>query len=259
MAGWTCEKDLIVDYKLNTIQQHDVAAKTANMNDAQLHQQQCSVQITVAFNSALVRPHLEFCVQLWAWQFKKDIENVKQVHRRLSRMIKGLETELCEECLRELDMFTLAKWRLRCDTTAIFNYLKDCCGEDGMNLFSAAPEGRTKSAGIKFQVRRYWLNNGKNVLTGRVVWERTFCYLFIERREDEGCVCVARACTHFNGESSPQGSHFGWQFHDSKAGFPGGLVLLFDKLNSAQCAFILAYSACKCESWNTSFTEATYL
>lgn len=57
-------------------------------------------------SSAVVRPHLECCVQVWDPQDRKEVNLLEQFQRRAVNTIQGLEHLSCKNRLREQGLFS---------------------------------------------------------------------------------------------------------------------------------------------------------
>ena len=121
---------------------------------------------------SLVRPHLEYCVQLWApqpshgnWRIIMDIEGVQ---RRYTRLIDGIGTLTYEERLKKLSLTTLLERRARGDLIETFKIVNGFCdyGEQffrrshrGNNLIIppvTGPISSTKAHFFSRRVVKYW-------------------------------------------------------------------------------------------------------
>ena len=124
--------------------------------------------VLTLYNS-LVRPQLEYCVQFWSPYYKKDMEKLERVQRRVTKMIPRLRNKSYEERLAELNLFTLTKRRLRGDLIQVYKIFR---GHDNLNVekyFTIDQLNYTRGNGHKIKGKRFQSHEAKHFFFNRVV------------------------------------------------------------------------------------------
>ena len=113
-------------------------------------------QLIVPLYKAIVRPHMEYCIQAWRKYRKKDIDKLERIQRRATKMIPELRDLSYESRLLQCGLTTLETKRLIGNQIDIFKIVNGY-GDVDRNMFFKLKEGgrtrRRKAALVKEQCR----------------------------------------------------------------------------------------------------------
>ena len=104
-------------------------------------------EVILPLCSMLVRPHLEYCIQMWSPRYRKGIDLLECIQKRATKLTLGMEHFSSEDRLRELGLFREEK--APDILIAAFQYLKKGCKKEGDRLFSRVCCDRTRGNGFK--------------------------------------------------------------------------------------------------------------
>jgi len=108
-------------------------------------------EVIVLLYSALMRPQMEYCIQVWGPRQRKDVELLDKVQRSTMKMNRGLEHFCYEDRLKKQGLFSLEKRKLREDPITAFQYVKGVYKHEGNQLFTWVGSDRTMGNGFKIK------------------------------------------------------------------------------------------------------------
>jgi hypothetical protein len=112
-------------------------------------------EIIMPIYKAMIRPHIEFAVQLWSPHLRKDIDKLERIQRRITKMIPELRNKSYSERLIELNLTTLEKRRLRGQLIETFKYLQGFNNVEPEGLFDRDANIQRRNNGRKLIVKPF--------------------------------------------------------------------------------------------------------
>ena len=128
-------------------------------------------KLIIPLYKAIVRPHLEYCIQAWRPYRKKDIDTLERIQRRATKMIPELRDLSYEERLKECSLTTLETRRLRRDQIEVFKILNGYENIDRNMFFSLKKDSRTRGHEVKLVKDQCRLDIRKHSFSQRTINE----------------------------------------------------------------------------------------
>ena len=136
-------------------------------------------KLIIPLYKAIVRPHLENCIQAWRPYRKKDIDTFERIQRRATKMIPELRYLSYEERLKECGLTTLETRRLRGDQIEVLKILNGYENIDRNLFFSLKKDSRTRGHEVKLVKDQCRLDIRKHSFSQRTIneWNKlsTYC------------------------------------------------------------------------------------
>ena len=128
-----------------------------------------SPEVILKLYLSLVRPHLDYAAQFWSPYYRKDVESLEAVQRRMTKMVEGMRNIPYKERLKRLNLHSLERRRVRGDLIEVFKWVKGINEGNIKQVIDFSKQNRTRSNGFKLEKLRFRTNIGKNWFTNRVV------------------------------------------------------------------------------------------
>jgi hypothetical protein len=124
--------------------------------------------IIVPLYKSLVRPLLEYAVQFWSPDLKKDIQRLEKIQARATKLIPNLRNLSYEQRLDALDMYSLEMRRLRGQLIQVFKIIHRIDNIEFEKFFTFC-DNKTRNNGFKLKAKRYYTSANERFFSNSVI------------------------------------------------------------------------------------------
>jgi hypothetical protein len=119
--------------------------------------------------STFVRPHLEYCVQVWSPYLVGDVNHLERVQRQATRMVRSIRHLPYEQRLARLNLFSLRRRRLRGDLIETFKIVKQISRVDPNYFFTRSRTSQLRGHNFKLYKPRFRTRGRQFSFSNRVI------------------------------------------------------------------------------------------
>lgn len=123
--------------------------------------------VMLSFYNSLVRPYLEYAVQIWSTIYRKIIDLLERIQHNTTKIISTLRVQPQEERLKR--SFTQEKRRLRGNMIQVLKYLKMFNNAHYSKLYKLQTNSRTRNNGLPIQTSRCNIDIGRSFFSNQVI------------------------------------------------------------------------------------------
>jgi len=167
-----CEKDLgvLINADMKFKDQVSAAIKKANRTLGLIKRnfEFINREAFEVLYGVLVRPKLEYAIQLWSPYQVGQKDNIERTQRRATKLVKSIKNRSYQERLRYLNLMTTQERRDRGDSIMTYNILNNNL-DLGKYKLVMSKEQRTRGHSLKLEVSRSRTEIRRNFFTNRIV------------------------------------------------------------------------------------------
>ena len=131
-------------------------------------------EVMLNLYKSLIRPHLDYAIQVWKPYLRKDIILMENVQRRMTKLITGMKHKTYEERLGELNLMTLEQRHNRQDMLTFYNIINGNININLEGIIDMPENGTTRGNSRKIRPKHTRLEVRRNSYFNRIwkIWNK---------------------------------------------------------------------------------------